>query len=175
MLQNAYSKTPRATKNQMHIGGNIVCELEELLRVPLKSKVLNTSNQSSELRSLQHKQKIGLHCGNLKELIKEKWKLQKMQYRNKKSPYLLFSFFQVVIASLQGNWTNLKNCCQNILTTMGRWQLSLLWRLDFKNFKLKKNFHPSHPPRQAHLFSTSMRYSRRLWHNILQNEMVFPN
>ncbi len=72
MLQNATSKTPKATKNQMHIGGNIVCELEELLRVPLKSKVLKTSNQSSELRSLQHKQKISLHCGNLKELIKEK-------------------------------------------------------------------------------------------------------
>lgn len=51
--------------------------LEELLRVPLKSKVLNTSNQSFELRSLQHKQKNRLTSWKAKRVNKRKVKTPK--------------------------------------------------------------------------------------------------
>jgi len=59
---------------------------------------------------------------------------------------------------------------------MGRLKPSILWRLDFYNFNVEKQ--PSSytfSRTKTLVISTSLKYSGRLWHKILKDEMVHHN
>jgi hypothetical protein len=70
----------------------------------------------------------------------------------------------------------LKNFYWNMLTTIGRCTPSLLQRLNLRNFKVKKHLSNSTLPKTRMLsISSSLRYSSRLWHNILELDIVHHN
>ncbi len=87
---------------------------------------------------------------------------------------MFVSFFQNSIAFLERNWTNAEKCCRNILTTMGRLGPSLLWRLDFNNFK-EHYFFSALWKTRIFIILASFKYSSKLWHNIREDEIVCPN
>jgi hypothetical protein len=89
---------------------------------------------------------------------------------------LLTFILPKIIASLWGNWVNVKNYCQNMFITMGRWNFNFLQMLDFKSFKFEKHLSSfTHPKTRTLAILASLKYLNNLWHNNIKNKMIRHN
>jgi hypothetical protein len=118
---------------------------------------------------------MGLYHG-FKRLINKMWKLKRINYKTKHHHCVCFILPKLDCILVKRNWTNVKKSCQNILTTTGRLGPSLLWRLDFNNFIIKKHFLFSALWKtRIFIILASFKYSSKLWHNIHEDEIVCRN